>query len=157
MKPDPKLDLTLERTIDVPPRLLWKAWTEPRHLLKWYCPLPWKVVECDIDLRPGGLFRTLMRGPGKGEEQVITGCYLELVENRKLVWTDSLVADFRPNAEPFLTFTAVIEMQAKGKGTKYSALVMHKDPETRKKHDEMGFRDGWGKATDQLAEFAKTL
>ena len=60
-KIDPKLDLILEREIDVPPELVWRAWTEPQHLMKWFTPAPWKTVECEIDLRPGGIFRTVMR------------------------------------------------------------------------------------------------
>ncbi|MFA7638367.1 MAG: SRPBCC domain-containing protein, partial [Parvibaculum sp.] len=53
-KIDPKLDLVLERVVDVSPRLVWRAWTEPAHLLKWFTPKPWETVDCRIDLRPGG-------------------------------------------------------------------------------------------------------
>ena len=55
---DPKLDLVLERVIDVPRRLVWEAWTRPEHLKEWFCPKPWGVSDCEIDLRPGGIFRT---------------------------------------------------------------------------------------------------
>ena len=55
---DPKLDLVLERVVDVPVHLVWKAWTEPEHLKPWFCPKPWYVSECEIDLRPGGMLRT---------------------------------------------------------------------------------------------------
>jgi uncharacterized protein YndB with AHSA1/START domain len=40
-KLDPKLDLVLERVVDVPPRLVWAAWTRPEHLKKWFTPAPW--------------------------------------------------------------------------------------------------------------------
>ena len=60
---DPKLDLVLERTIDVPRELVWAAWTQPEHLSQWFTPAPWTVSECGIDLRPGGIFRTVMRSP----------------------------------------------------------------------------------------------
>jgi uncharacterized protein YndB with AHSA1/START domain len=76
--PDPALDLVLERTIDVPPALVWKAWTVPEHVCKWFCPAPWTVSECQIDLRPGGLFRTVMRSP-EGEAFPNVGCDLEVV------------------------------------------------------------------------------
>lgn len=62
-QPDPKLDLVLERVVDVPRELVWKARTTPEHLKKWFTPAPWTTVDCEIDLRPGGIFRTVMRSP----------------------------------------------------------------------------------------------
>ncbi len=45
IKPDPKLDLVLERFVDVPRELVWKAWTTPKHMLPWFCPKPWTTTE----------------------------------------------------------------------------------------------------------------
>jgi uncharacterized protein YndB with AHSA1/START domain len=67
VKQDPRLDLLLERIVDVPPVLVWAAWTEPVRLKKWFTPAPWQTVDCEIDLRPGGIFRFVMRSP-EGEE-----------------------------------------------------------------------------------------
>ena len=50
----PGLDLILERVVDVPRELVWRAWTTPEHLMKWFTPVPWKTIACEIDLRPGG-------------------------------------------------------------------------------------------------------
>src|SRR5690606_19383383 len=50
---DPDLDLVLERVVDVPPHLVWKAWTEPRHLKEWFAPRPWTITDVELDLRPG--------------------------------------------------------------------------------------------------------
>ncbi len=94
-QPDPELDLVLERVVDVPPELVWKAWTEPKHLMPWFCPKPWTVTACDIDLRPGGRFYTVMCSP-EGEEFPNEGCYLEVVPNERLVWTDALLTGYRP-------------------------------------------------------------
>src|SRR3954469_11177993 len=88
-KPDPTLDLVLERVVDVPPSLVWAAWTTPEYVKKWFTPAPWQTVDCEIDLRPGGIFRTAMRSP-EGQEFPNTGCYLEMIENEKLVWTAAL-------------------------------------------------------------------
>jgi uncharacterized protein YndB with AHSA1/START domain len=158
---DPELDLVLERIVDVSPELVWKAWTEPQHLEKWFTPRPWTTVACEIDLRPGGIFRTVMRSP-EGKDFPNLGCYLEIVPNRKLVWTDVLEPGFRPTRHepgpncPF-RFTAVILLEPHRNGTKYTAIAMHGDAESRKKHDGMGFQDGWGKALDQLvAHMRKT-
>jgi uncharacterized protein YndB with AHSA1/START domain len=156
---DTKLDLVLERIVDVSPALVWAAWTEPEHVKKWFTPAPWTTVECEIDLRPGGIFRTVMRSP-EGEDFPNLGCYLEIVPNRKLVWTDALEGDFRPARQepgencPF-RMTAAILLEPHGKGTKYTAIAMHKDEASRGKHDAMGFHSGWGTALEQLVEHMK--
>jgi uncharacterized protein YndB with AHSA1/START domain len=155
---DPRLDLRLERTVGVSPELVWMAWTQPDQLVQWFTPAPWTIAECQIDLRPGGLFRTVMRSPD-GEDHPNVGCYLEIVPDRKLVWTDALEAGFRPNTQPAqmaFRFTAVITIEPHGKGgTRYTATVMHSDEESRNKHDEMGFQAGWGAAFDQLVAHVK--
>jgi uncharacterized protein YndB with AHSA1/START domain len=159
MKIDPKLDLVLERIVDVPPEQVWMAWTQPEHLKKWFTPVPWKTVECEIDLRPGGVFRTVMRSP-EGEDFPNLGCYLEIVPQRKLVWTDTLEGDFRPTRLearfPF-RFTATILLEPHAKGTKYTAVVMHRDEVSQRKHAEMGFHEGWGTVLEQLVAHVKQI
>lgn len=152
--PDPKLDLVLERIVDVPPELVWLAWTTPEHICKWFTPKPWTTTSCEIDLRPGGGFRATMRSP-EGKEFPNVGCYLEIVPNRRLVFTDALLPGYRPSANPFMT--AVIEIEPADKGTRCRATAIHRDEETRQKHEEMGFHTGWGTALDQLVALAKTL
>ena len=156
---NPKLDLVLERTVDVPPEIVWMAWTQPEHIKQWFTPMPWKTVDCEIDLRPGGLFRTVMRSP-EGEEFPTLGCYLEIVPDRKLVWTEALEAGYRP-ARPggslSFHFTATILLEPRGKGTKYTAIAMHGDQEARDKHESMGFQTGWATALDQLVEHMKKV
>src|SRR5690348_14645550 len=144
-----KLDLVLERIVDVPREHVWAAWTKPEHIKKWFTPAPWTTVDCEIDLRPGGIFRTVMRSP-EGQEFPHVGCFLEVVPNEKLVWTNALDPGFRPAvgrsmAEGCddLVFTAVIALEPHGAGTKYTALVIHGDEATSKKHAEMGFQEGW--------------
>ena len=66
-EPDPRLDLVMERIVDVQRELLWMAWTTPEHLKKWFTPVPWTTIDCEIDLRPGGIFRMVMRSP-EGQE-----------------------------------------------------------------------------------------
>ena len=149
---NPNLDLVLERIVDVPPALVWKAWTEPEQLKQWFTPAPWTTVECDIDLRPGGVFRTVMRSP-EGQEFPNVGCYLEVVAPRRLVWTDALGPGYRPAAKAF--FTAVITIEPHGRGTRYQAIAKHKDSADRKTHEQMGFHHGWATALDQLVALMK--
>ena len=161
---DPALDLVFERIVDVPRELIWAAWTTPEHLKKWFTPAPWKTVDCEIDLRPGGMFRTVMRSP-EGQEFPSAGCYLEIVPNERLVWTSALEPGFRPakrTAEPGhecadLLFTAIISLEAQGSGTQYTARAVHGDAESCRKHAEMGFHEGWGAAFEQMLELVRGM
>lgn len=151
---NPDLDLELVREVDVPPELVWKAWTTPDLLTKWFAPKPFETPQCEIDLRPGGIFRTVMRSPD-GDEFDNAGCYLDVVPNERLVWTSALGPGYRPQAGP-MSFTAILELQPTGNGgTKYRAIAMHQTPEDAKQHADMGFVEGWGAALDQLVELVK--
>jgi len=152
---DPELDLVLERVVDVRPELVWRAWTEPEQLVRWFTPAPWTTVGCELDLRPGGIFSTTMRSPDGEVMPPSAGCFLEVVENEKLVFTDALQPGYRPAPEPFMS--AMILLEPAGTGTRYTAIVKHADAATREKHEEMGFSEGWGTALDQLVAVAKEL
>jgi len=155
--PDSKLDLVLERVVDAPRELVWKAWTTPEQIKKWFTPAPWQTTDCMIDLRPGGRFYTMMKGPN-GEEAGGDGCYLEVTENHRLVWTSALGPGYRPNpsgVQHGFVFTAVITLEDVPGGTKYTAHVIHSDEEGRNQHEQMGFHGGWGTALDQLVAMIK--
>ncbi len=151
---DANLDLVITRVVALPRETIWKAWTQPNHLMKWFTPAPWQTVACEIDLRPGGRFHTVMRGP-EGQEFPLDGCYLEILENRRLVWTDALRPGYRPAAEPF--FTAELTLDDHPDGTLYTARAMHKNEADRERHEEMGFEFGWNAALDQLIDIAHTI
>jgi len=153
--PDPKLDLVLEREIDVPRELVWAAWTQAEHIPHWFTPAPWTVSHCEIDLRPGGMFSTTMRSP-EGQDYPNVGCYLEVVPCQRLVWTDALLPGYRPAAEPFMSAMLLLDELAGGR-TRYRAVAIHRDEAGRQRHEEMGFHQGWGTALDQLVAYAKQM
>ncbi|MBR0872794.1 SRPBCC family protein [Bradyrhizobium tropiciagri] len=153
IKIDPKLDLVLEREIDVPVELVWKAWTTAEHLRHWFAPRPWSITACDLDLRPGGAINFTMRSP-EGHEFPNTQCYLEVSPFERLIITDTLLGGYRPSPNPF--FTAVLELARNGTGTRYKAIAIHGNDEARKRHEEMGFHDGWGTVATQMVEYIKS-
>lgn len=90
------------------------------------------------------------------------GCYPEVRENEKLVWSNALLPGYHPpassskaDAATEFLFTAMIELKTQGSGTLYKATVIHADKESCKQHAAMGFYEGWGKALDQLLEYTK--
>ena len=151
----PELDLLLERVVSTPRRLVWRAWTEPDLLMKWFCPPPWSVVSCEVDLQPGGGFATVMRSP-EGFEVAGAGCYLLIEPDERLVWTSALIGGFRPHAQPTsdtdFVFTADLSFAGEDGGTRYRAHLMHATAKARKRHEDMGFNEGWGTAFDQLVD-----
>jgi uncharacterized protein YndB with AHSA1/START domain len=149
---DPRFDLKLERDIDVPVELVWKAWTTPEHLRHWFVPKPWTITSVTIDLRRGGTFSTVMRSP-EGQEFPNLGCYLDIVPNQRLIFTDTLLAGFRPSPKPF--FTAALLLAPTATGTRYTALAIHGEEAARKRHEEMGFHTGWGTVLDQMVAVIK--
>lgn len=155
---DPARDLVLDRQIKASPETLWRCWTEPALLMRWFCPRPWQVTRAEIDLRPGGRFLTCMEGPGpEGDTAKVEseGCFLAVEPTRRLVFTDALAGGWRPNAAPFMT--AIVTFQPQDDTTAYRATVLHNDAAVRARHEEMGFFDGWGTAAEQLEALAQTL
>ena len=126
--------------------------------MKWFTPSPWKTIECEIDLRPGGMFRTVMQSP-EGEQFPTAGCYLEVVANERLVFTSALQPGYvpaPPSAEAPL-FTAIITMAPHQGGTLYFVRALHADAAACAAHEKMGFHPGWNAALDQLVALGPTL
>jgi len=147
---DPQLDLTISRVIKAPRPMVWSAWADPRAFEQWWVPHPEICRVVTMDLVPGGGFVTELSVDGGPFGPHFSGCFLAVEPERRLVFTNALLAGFRPAAQPFMT--AHIGLADHPEGTEYTAHVMHKDPETRELHDEMGFFDGWGTVIGQLAE-----
>jgi uncharacterized protein YndB with AHSA1/START domain len=159
---NPNLDLTFSRHVPINQKLMWRAWTEPALLMQWFCPKPWKTTQCEIDLRVGGKFITIMESPD-GIKISNEGCYLEVETFEKLTWTNAFSEGFRPqssghklnDAGPNFSFTAIIQFQSLGEETLYTATVLHADETCRQNHVDMGFEAGWSIALDQMVAMIK--
>ena len=151
----PEHVLSLERIIDAPVDKVWRCWSEPALLERWFCPKPWYVTDVRIDLKPGGEFSSVMNGPD-GEKFDNLGVLLEIEPGRRLVTTDAFRPGWIPNGRPFMVAEMTIEDAGHGK-TRYAVRAMHWTAEAKQEHEDMGFQEGWGAAADQLEVLARTL
>ena len=153
--------LTLERSLSASPANVWRCLTEPDLIRQWFAPKPVETTEVEIDLRPGGLFRTVMEVHDHGTMAGDPGCILLVDPRRRLIWTSALGPGFHPNAfddDPMsFPFTAEFTLSPEGAGCRYVARAMHATAEATEVHENMGFSTGWATAAEQLGALAATL
>lgn len=147
-------ELTLTRLIDAPREKVYRAWTDADLLKQWFAPLPYTTPVAELDVRPGGANLIIMRGPD-GKDLPNHGVYLEVVPNRRLVFTDAFVKAWEPSEKPFMT--VILTFEDEGGKTRYTARVHHWTVADREAHEKMGFHKGWGICADQLAALVASL
>jgi uncharacterized protein YndB with AHSA1/START domain len=81
-------EIALTRVVDAPRRKVFEAWTDPQHLPSWFGRRGWTMPVCEIDLRPGGAWRFLSKGP-TGTQMGMYGVYREISPYDRLVYTES--------------------------------------------------------------------
>jgi uncharacterized protein YndB with AHSA1/START domain len=150
--PENDNQLVLARIIDARVDQVYRGWTDPKLMKKWFAPRPWTTPTVNMDLRPGGASLVVMADEN-GAEYPNPGQFLEVVPNRKLVFTDAYTGDWKAGEKPFMTVTLTFE-DAGGK-TRYIARCQHWNAEDKAAHEQMGFHEGWGMVTDQLEEVLK--
>ena len=143
-------ELSVTRLIGASPETVYRVWTERTG--EWWAPHPYTTPEVNIDLRPGGRCRMLMRAPDGTDLPDEEGVFLEVVPNRKIVFTNAFAPGWIPQ-DPFMV--VVVTFAPEGSGTRYTASVRHWNEETLKQHEQMGFHEGWGTVAGQLAELAE--
>lgn len=154
---DPKLDITFERFIDAPPRLVWEALTKPEHVREWYMPKAWgRVSRVEMDVRPGGVF-SLDIAVGNGQEVPNLGCFLEAVPMERLVWTSMLFPGYRPAVFDDVPITAIMTMAPEGMGTRYVFTALHRNEADVAANKESGWKEGTEIALDQLVAHVASI
>ena len=147
-------DLIFTRIINAPREKVYKAWTDPELLKRWFAPLPYTTPVAELDVRPGGANLIVMRGPD-GKDMPNRGVYLEVVPNQRLVFTDAYVKAWQPSDKPFMT--VILTFEDEGGKTRYTARVRHWTAADREAHEKMGFYQGWGLCADQLTELVAKI
>lgn len=147
-------DLVLTRDYDAPPSKLFQAWTDPELMKQWFVPKPWSLARAETDVRPGGTSLVVMRSP-EGEEFPSRGVYLEVVPDRRLVFTDAFTEAWKPADKAFMSVVLTFEDIGGGR-TRYTARASHWTDEDREAHEKMGFHEGWAVCAEQLAALVET-
>jgi uncharacterized protein YndB with AHSA1/START domain len=147
------LDLEIARIIKAPRSRVWAAWANPEKLAQWWIPRPLICRVVSLDLHPGGAFVTEMSENNGAFAPHLSACFLDVVHEERIVYTNMLTGGWRPAAKGFVT--AVITLADHPDGTEYRARALHKSPADRQKHEELGFHDGWGTVVAQLADFVE--
>ena len=139
---DKKAELVLTRTFDAPRKLVFKVWTDPKHVAQWWGPRGCTTTIHEMDVRPGGAWRYAMRGPD-GNDYPFDGVYVEVVEPERLVFDGSIHASPEQRVWTEVTFA---DRKGKTEVTVRQAYSFESDV-TR------GASVGWNQQLDRLAEF----
>ena len=142
-------DISINGIFHAPRDLVFKAWTEAEHAKHWWAPRYFAVTACDIDLRPGGVWRARIESPDWGALW-IRGTYVEIAAPERLSFTFATEDWYgQPGPETLVSVTF----------TDLGGLTMFSFSHGSFENDDNrnGHEDGWTSAFDVLAEYLATL
>jgi uncharacterized protein YndB with AHSA1/START domain len=138
-------ELVITRTFDAPRSLVFKVWTQPEHLVRWWGPRDFTTPSCKMDVHPGGAYRTCIRSP-EGKDHWMRGVYREVVEPERLAltfaWEDEAG---QPGHETLVTVTFADQ---DGKTRLTFRQAVFESVADRDAHQE-----GWSECLDRLARY----
>src|SRR6266446_3684723 len=133
-------EMILTRVFDAPRELMWKLWTEPEHIRKWWGPKGFTLPGCEMDFRTGGTYRFVMRGP-EGQDNPFHGVYREIVRNERIVFT--AILENLPGQE----LVTIVTFADEGGKTKLTVRQTTPPGEAGR-----GQNQGWSETLERLAE-----
>jgi uncharacterized protein YndB with AHSA1/START domain len=149
--PQPKADTSvqIQRIFDAPRERVFRAWTEPEELKKWWGPAGFSTPSAEIDLRVGGRYRLVMRSPDGGLSYLV-GAYREVLPPERLVYTWSWEEGSAGDCANAITDETLVTVEFHERGNSTEVLLTHDylpDERAREGHTE-----GWSGSLDRLAE-----
>src|SRR5262245_17236448 len=137
-------EIMLTRVFDAPRRMVWDAFTKPELLKRWFGPRGWSLVVCELDLRVGGGFRFVLRGPD-GKDLGMRGVYRDISAPDRSVHMESF------DDYPGESQVTAIFVEKDGKTT-MTATVLYPSKEVRDIVIQTGMEHGAAESYDKLAE-----
>jgi len=141
-------ELEVTRTFDAPREVVWMAWTTCEYLPAWSGPAGWDLESCEMDVRPGGAYRFVFKGPGDLEVPS-AGAYVEVVAPERLVTTQSY--------DGVNEITNTLVLTAEGNQTRMSYRVRYPTTEIRDAALAPDMQQGMALGYDRLAEYLRSL
>ena len=146
--------IVMTRTLDAPRELVWAAFTDPKHVSKWFGGRGFETLVCEMDVRPGGKWRHVMRMPN-GAELAMEVVYLEVDEPSRLVWQNVDHGQRAPGEHPSSVMTVTFE--AAGNKTKWKLVARFLSMADRELANRIGFANVIAEGNDRLVELLRTL
>ena len=155
--------VTVSRVFDAPRELVWQAWTSPTHMARWFGPREFTNPSCEVDLRVGGAWRVVMRGPD-GTDYPLKGVYREIVRPQRIVstldvsehpdaWFDLIEPGRdRSKGRPRYDLSWTVAFAAQGGRTKLTVTNHFPSTALRDAFVKTGMGEGWTQSLDKLAE-----
>jgi len=137
-------EVVMTRVFDAPRRLVFDALTKPELLRRWFGPRGWSLVVCEADLKVGGAWRWVLRGPD-GRDMGMRGVYQEITPTERLVSTESF------DDYPGESLNTLILSEENGKTT-FTITVRYASQEIRDAVIKSGMEHGAAECYDKLAE-----
>jgi len=137
-------EIVMTRVFDAPCRLVFDALTKPELLKRWFGPRGWSLVVCEADLKVGGAWRWVLRGPD-GRDMGMRGVYQEITPPERLVSTESF------DDYPGESLNTLILSEEDGKTT-FTIMVRYASQEIRDAVIKSGMEHGAAECYDKLAE-----
>lgn len=141
----------ITRVFDAPARLLFEAYSKPEHIKRWFGPRGWPVTLCEMDFRKGGRFRFAMTGPSGEQNTPFGGEYLEIVQDRKIVYDNGFEL---PGAERMIV---TVTFEESGGKTTLTIHTLFASVAMKNEHLGLGFEKGTNSGLDQLEELVAEM
>jgi predicted lactoylglutathione lyase/uncharacterized protein YndB with AHSA1/START domain len=153
-------ELVIVREFAAPRELVWRVWNEPAHVAQWFGPRGFSTTVSASDLRAGGKWRYVMKGPD-GSEYAFGGVFLEVVPLEKVVSTDEFGSEYErelPGVElpKGMVVTTLFDDAGPGR-TRVTIRTLHASAEDKARHEAMGVVAGWNSSFECLDEHLATL
>jgi uncharacterized protein YndB with AHSA1/START domain len=146
-------ELVITRIFDAPRELVFKAWTDPKHVAQWWGPKGFTNPVCEMDVRPGGALRIVMRAPD-GAEHPTKGVFREVVEPERLVFTNVAV-DAQGNH--LLEGLTTVTFAEQGGKTKLTVRTSAAGLVAEAAQMLAGMEEGWTQSQDRLEAYLVTV
>jgi uncharacterized protein YndB with AHSA1/START domain len=154
------LDFVVTRVVDAPREVVFRAWTEPAHVKQWWGPAAFSTPVCEMDVRPGGAYRLVMRSP-EGVDYPMAGVYREVIPPERIVytidfsehpaeWHRQLAALREGAAAPAESPLVTVTFEAQGRRTRLTVRMRFGSASERSAFLRMGMKEGWGQSLERL-------